>query len=95
MFTTLLVAALSALAIAKPHQHQHHKHAPNTSIARRQSDGPFQGPATWYQGNLEGGACRFTKYTLPAGVYGTALAVSNWDGSYNCGGYASPTRYIR
>ncbi|OLN89234.1 Expansin-YoaJ 2 [Colletotrichum chlorophyti] len=39
--------------------------------------------ATWYEGNLGGGNCGFTGYTLPAGVLGTALSYTNYDG--NCG----------
>lgn len=29
--------------------------------------------------------CSFSTYTLPSGVYGTALSDSNWDGSEACG----------
>ena len=32
-----------------------------------------------------GGACSFSTYTLPSGIYGTALSDSNWDNSGNCG----------
>lgn len=77
MFTTLLSTVIFGLAAAVPLSSN------NTGLARRS----LQGPATHYEGNLNGGACQFTKYTLPAGVYGTALAVSNWNNAYNCGGY--------
>ncbi|TDZ28533.1 Expansin-YoaJ [Colletotrichum spinosum] len=39
--------------------------------------------ATWYGGNLDGGNCIFTGYTLPSGVLGTALSYTNYNG--NCG----------
>ncbi|KAI9738397.1 MAG: hypothetical protein M1834_008900 [Cirrosporium novae-zelandiae] len=43
------------------------------------------GEATFYGGNVEGGACSFSTYTLPSNLYGTALSSSNWDTSANCG----------
>ncbi|KAL1793615.1 hypothetical protein ACET3X_008597 [Alternaria dauci] len=43
------------------------------------------GEATFYGGNTQGGMCSLTGYTLPAGVYGTALSDSNWEGASNCG----------
>ncbi|KAG9630764.1 barwin-like endoglucanase, partial [Aureobasidium melanogenum] len=33
--------------------------------------------------------CSFTQYTLPSGVYGTALSSSNWDNAANCGACVS------
>ncbi|KAG9244561.1 hypothetical protein BJ878DRAFT_63491 [Calycina marina] len=50
----------------------------------------LSGEATFYDGNLNGGACSFTTLpTLPAGVYGTATA--NWDNSADCGACVSVT----
>ncbi|OHF01197.1 rare lipoprotein A [Colletotrichum orchidophilum] len=40
-------------------------------------------PATWYGGNLSGGNCLFSSYTLPSSVLGTALSYSDYNG--NCG----------
>ncbi|CRG87221.1 Expansin-like protein 1 [Talaromyces islandicus] len=31
------------------------------------------------------GHCSFTGYTLPAGIFGTALSVQSWDGASRCG----------
>lgn len=45
----------------------------------------LSGQATFYGGNTQGGMCSFSTYTLPSGVYGTALGDSNWDGSEACG----------
>jgi hypothetical protein len=42
------------------------------------------GKATTYGGNLAGGNCMFTGYTLPAGIFGTAFSGQNWDAS-KCG----------
>ena len=42
--------------------------------------------ATYYGGNVQGGTCSFSTYTLPKGLYGTALSDSNWANSANCGG---------
>ncbi|KAG4443894.1 hypothetical protein IFR05_000660 [Cadophora sp. M221] len=45
----------------------------------------LSGEATFYGGNVAGGMCSFSTYTLPAGVFGTALSDSNWDNAANCG----------
>ena len=48
------------------------------------------GQATHYGGNLQGGACGFSKMTtLPANVFGTATA--NWDTAAHCGQCVSVT----
>ena len=46
----------------------------------------LSGQATYYGGNVKGGACSFSTYSLPAGLMGTALSDSNWANSANCGG---------
>lgn len=43
------------------------------------------GDATFYGGNVAGGMCSFTDYTIPSGLYGTALSDSNWAGAQSCG----------
>jgi expansin len=43
------------------------------------------GEATFYGGNLHGGACLFSTYTLPSGLYGTAISDTNWVTARNCG----------
>ncbi|KAF2731235.1 barwin-like endoglucanase [Polyplosphaeria fusca] len=43
------------------------------------------GEATFYGGNVAGGMCSFTDYTIPSNLYGTALSDSNWAGAQNCG----------
>ncbi|KAF2715297.1 carbohydrate-binding module family 63 protein [Pleomassaria siparia CBS 279.74] len=47
------------------------------------------GEATFYGGNVDGGMCSFTGYTIPSGIYGTALSDSNWDGAESCGACVS------
>jgi hypothetical protein len=49
------------------------------------------GQATSYGGNLHGGACSFSTYTIPSGMFGTALSDSNWADSGNCGACISVT----
>jgi hypothetical protein len=51
----------------------------------------LSGQATFYGGNLVGGNCLFSTYTLPAGIYGTALSDSNWDDALHCGQCISVT----
>ncbi|KAI9150577.1 Expansin-YoaJ [Paramyrothecium foliicola] len=43
------------------------------------------GKSTHYGGNLSGGTCSFTTYTLPSGIFGTAFSGSAWDGASACG----------
>ncbi|KAL2065209.1 hypothetical protein VTL71DRAFT_2878 [Oculimacula yallundae] len=49
------------------------------------------GEATYYGGNTSGGTCSFSTYTIPAGIFGTALSDSNWEASANCGTCVSVT----
>jgi expansin len=46
---------------------------------------PVKGKSTFYGGNLEGGMCSFTGYTLPAGIFGTAFSGSAWGSGAHCG----------
>ncbi|EDU40679.1 Carbohydrate-binding module family 63 protein [Pyrenophora tritici-repentis] len=50
-----------------------------------------RGSATWYGGNLSGGTCSFVGYTIPAGIYGTAISDFNWDTAGACGTCVSVT----
>ena len=52
---------------------------------------PVSGEATFFSGNVAGGACSFSTYTLPSDIFGTALSDSNWDNSANCGACVSVT----
>ncbi|CAG8971270.1 hypothetical protein HYALB_00001436 [Hymenoscyphus albidus] len=49
------------------------------------------GEATFYGGNVQGGTCSFSTYTIPSSLYGAALSDSNWDNSANCGACISVT----
>jgi expansin len=51
----------------------------------------LSGEATFYGGNLAGGTCSFSTYTLPSGIFGTALSDSNWDDAAECGACISVT----
>ncbi|OAL02519.1 barwin-like endoglucanase [Phaeosphaeriaceae sp. SRC1lsM3a] len=50
-----------------------------------------RGDATFYGGNTSGGMCSFTGYTIPSGIYGTALSDSNWANAQACGQCVSVT----
>jgi hypothetical protein len=79
-FTTALPALAlfgSALAAAIPAQS-----ANENFIARR----AVSGKSTFYGGNVQGGTCSFSTYTLPAGLYGTAFSGQAWNNAANCGG---------
>jgi len=45
----------------------------------------LSGEATFYGGNLAGGTCSFSTYTLPSAIFGTALSDSNWEDAAECG----------
>ncbi|KAK6813986.1 hypothetical protein RU639_010591 [Aspergillus parasiticus] len=49
------------------------------------------GEATFYGGNLSGGACSFTGYTLPSNLFGTALGSPRWDNAAECGACVAVT----
>jgi hypothetical protein len=52
----------------------------------------LSGEATYYGGNVAGGMCSFNGgYTIPSGLFGTALSDSNWAGAENCGACVSVT----
>ena len=53
--------------------------------------GSKRGEATFYGGNTSGGMCSFTGYTIPSGIFGTALSDSNWAGADACGQCVSVT----
>lgn len=79
--STLSALALvgSAFAAAIPAQNQS---ANENFIARR----AVSGKSTFYGGNVSGGACSFSTYTLPSGLYGTAFSGQAWNNAANCGG---------
>ncbi|KAI0543395.1 carbohydrate-binding module family 63 protein [Xylaria curta] len=43
------------------------------------------GTSTFYGGNLNGGTCSFSTYTLPSGVFGTAFSGLAWNSAAQCG----------
>ena len=65
--------------------------APVASEAATSPAGSKRGEATFYGGNTSGGMCSFTGYTIPSGIFGTALSDSNWDDGANCGVCVSVT----
>ncbi|KAJ6107656.1 hypothetical protein N7523_008979 [Penicillium sp. IBT 18751x] len=64
--------------------------ATSTSSTGSSSSGT-SGEATFYGGNIEGGTCSFSGYTLPSGLFGTALSVDQWSDAANCGACVSVT----
>ncbi|KAI9650667.1 hypothetical protein NHQ30_000687 [Ciborinia camelliae] len=49
------------------------------------------GTATNYGGNTSGGACSFSTYTLPSGIFGTAISSAFWSTAAQCGRCVSVT----
>lgn len=49
------------------------------------------GTASFYGGNLDGGNCLFTGYSLPSDTFGTALSNARWDSGAQCGACVSVT----
>ncbi|KAJ5495181.1 hypothetical protein N7539_000297 [Penicillium diatomitis] len=55
------------------------------------SAGSSSGKATFYGGNLSGGTCSFTGYTLPQGMFGTAFSGAEWNNAAECGACVAVT----
>lgn len=55
------------------------------------SSGTSGGEATYYGGNLAGGTCSFSGYTLPSSLFGTALSADAWDDAAKCGACVAVT----
>ena len=72
----------SAFAAAIPDQSDNESY-----LARR----AVSGKSTFYGGNVQGGTCSFSTYTLPAGLYGTAFSGQAWNKAANCGGCVKVT----
>ena len=81
-FATLCGLATTALCAITPAMS-----LDSRDVARRS----LSGQATFYGGNVKGGACSFSTYTVPSGLYGTAISDSNWDNAGNCGGCVAVT----
>ncbi|KAI9040640.1 putative extracellular cellulase CelA/allergen Asp F7-like [Aspergillus affinis] len=47
------------------------------------------GKATFYGGNVSGGACSFSGYTIPSSLFGTALSQARWNDAASCGACVS------
>jgi hypothetical protein len=85
-------AAASSAAPAAPAASDAPQAAPEAaSDTTTSAAGSKRGEATFYGGNTDGGMCSFTGYTIPSGIYGTALSDSNWDSANACGQCVSVT----
>ncbi|KAJ5534189.1 hypothetical protein N7527_000443 [Penicillium freii] len=66
------------------------KSASNKSASSSSSNGT-PGKATFYGGNVAGGTCSFSGYTLPSHLFGAALSLQRWDDAAECGACVSVT----
>ncbi|CRL28678.1 Rare lipoprotein A [Penicillium camemberti] len=66
------------------------KSASSKSVSTSSSDGT-PGEATFYGGNVAGGTCSFSGYTLPSNLFGAALSLQRWDDAAECGACVSVT----
>ncbi|KAF1947117.1 barwin-like endoglucanase [Clathrospora elynae] len=55
------------------------------TTAETAAAGSKRGDATFYGGNVSGGMCSFSTYTIPSSLTGTALSDSNWASASACG----------
>lgn len=76
-FATALFAIPAVLGLAMPNG--------DSSAALISPRADITGTSTWYGGNLAGGNCMFSAYTLPSGIYGTAYSGAKWSSAANCG----------
>ncbi|KAE8423178.1 RlpA-like double-psi beta-barrel-protein domain-containing protein-containing protein [Aspergillus pseudocaelatus] len=63
----------------------------STGSSSGSSSASNSGEATFYGGNLSGGACSFSGYTLPSTLFGTALGSPRWDNAAECGACVAVT----
>ncbi|KAL3463976.1 RlpA-like double-psi beta-barrel-protein domain-containing protein-containing protein [Aspergillus heterothallicus] len=62
-----------------------------SSSSSSSSSAATSGEATFYDGNVSGGTCSFTDYTLPSDLSGVAFSGEAWDDAANCGRCVSVT----
>ncbi|CAI7588630.1 unnamed protein product [Penicillium pancosmium] len=55
------------------------------------SSGGSSGEATFYGGNVAGGTCSFSGYTIPSNLFGTAFSGAVWDNAAKCGSCVAVT----
>ncbi|KAJ5836592.1 Barwin-related endoglucanase [Penicillium robsamsonii] len=70
------------------------KSSTSSSSTKSASTSPSNGTpgkATFYGGNVGGGTCSFSGYTLPSHLFGAALSLQRWDDAANCGSCVSVT----
>ncbi|KAJ5165130.1 Barwin-related endoglucanase [Penicillium coprophilum] len=70
------------------------KSSTSSSSTKSASTSPSNGnagKATFYGGNVGGGTCSFSGYTLPSHLFGAALSLQRWDDAANCGACVSVT----
>ncbi|CAG8931795.1 unnamed protein product [Penicillium salamii] len=63
----------------------------SSSTSSTSSSSENAGKATFYGGNVSGGTCSFSGYSLPSSLFGTALSLARWDDAANCGRCVSVT----
>ncbi|KAJ5906792.1 uncharacterized protein N7473_003708 [Penicillium subrubescens] len=63
----------------------------STKSSTSSSSGSTSGEATFYGGNVAGGTCSFSGYTLPSGLFGTAFSGAAWNNAAECGACVSVT----
>ncbi|BCS29837.1 putative extracellular cellulase CelA/allergen Asp F7-like [Aspergillus puulaauensis] len=63
----------------------------DASSSTKSAAATTSGKATFYGGNLSGGACSFSDYTIPSHLFGTAFSGKAWDNAAECGACVSVT----
>lgn len=63
----------------------------SSSSPSSSSSSGTSGEATFYGGNVAGGTCSFSDYTLPSSLFGTALSVDQWSDASKCGACVAVT----
>ncbi|CEJ60291.1 Putative Extracellular cellulase CelA/allergen Asp F7-like [Penicillium brasilianum] len=63
----------------------------STKSSTSSSSGSTSGEATFYGGNVAGGTCSYSGYTLPSGLFGTAFSGAAWDNAAECGACVAVT----
>ncbi|CAI7571860.1 unnamed protein product [Penicillium manginii] len=61
------------------------------ALSSSSSSSGSSGEATFYGGNVAGGTCSFSGYTLPSNLFGTAFSGAVWDDASKCGSCVAVT----
>lgn len=89
--TTSSASSTSTAQAAASTSSSSSSNTPVKSSTTSSSSASTSGEATFYGGNVAGGTCSYSGYTLPSGLFGTAFSGAVWDNAAKCGACVAVT----